>query len=57
MNNKKELIQIEEIKKLLDDCNINVENIGNKVKLFIKENGPSFNKLKNFKIYNSNEIS
>ena len=57
MNNKKELIQIEEIKKLLDDCNINVENIGNKVKLFIQENGPSFNKLKNFKIYNSNEIS
>ena len=57
MNNKIELIKIEEIKKLLDDCNINVENIGNKVKLFIKENGPSFNKLKNFKIYNSNEIS
>ena len=57
MNNKIELTKIEEIKKLLDDCNINVENIGNKVKLFIKENGPSFNKLKNFKIYNSNEIS
>ena len=57
MNNKIELTKIEEIKKLLDDCNINVENIGNKVKLFIQENGPSFNKLKNFKIYNSNEIS
>ena len=57
MNNKIELTKIEEIKKLLDDCNINVENIGNNVKLFIQENGPSFNKLKNFKIYNSNEIS
>jgi DNA-binding transcriptional MerR regulator len=57
MNNKIELTKIEEIKKLLDDYNINVENIGNKVKLFIQENGPSFNKLKNFKIYNSNEIS
>ena len=57
MDNNIELSHIEEIKKLLDDCNINVENIGNKVKLFIKENGPSFNKLKNFKIYNSNEIS
>ena len=33
MNNKIELTKIEEIKKLLDDCNINVENIGNKVKL------------------------
>ena len=33
MNNKIELTKIEAIKKLLDDCNINVENIGNKVKL------------------------
>ena len=49
MDNNIELSHIEEIKKLLDDCNINIENIGNKVKLFIKENGPSLISLKTLK--------
>ena len=53
MNNKQEISYIEEIKNLLVDHYTNVINIGNEINLFIKENDPSFDKLKNFKIDSS----
>ena len=50
MNNKQDLLCINETKKLLDECYKFMDNIENQFNLLMKEKEPFFNKLENIKI-------